>query len=1076
VIRCGNCGRDNRQGRRFCAGCGTASELKCPHCGASNELDEDYCGQCGSALVLGSGPVAERQPAPAVHIVADNSAAQPLDGERKTVTALFADIKGSMELMEGLDPEEARAIVDPALKLMIDAVHRYGGYIVQSTGDGIFALFGAPVAHEDHPQRALFTALRLQEQLGRYSSQLRGQGRMPLQARVGLNTGDVVVRSIETSEGHTEYTPIGHSTSLAARVQTLAPVGSIATTDTTRKLCEGYFTFKSLGPTVVKGVSEPLEVFEVTGLGPLRTRFQRSELRGLTKFVGRRLEMEALTHAAEQAQAGNAQIIAVMADPGAGKSRLFYEFKSASRSGWMVLQAFSVSYGRASAYLPVLELLSAYFGIEPGDDVRKRRERVGGKILMLDRSLEDALPYIFTLFGLSEGDNEIAQMGPQIRRRRMQDAIKRILLRESLNQPLMLIFEDLHWIDEESQALLNLLVDSLGTTQILLLMNYRPEYQHHWGNRPYYTQLRLDPLGRESAEEMLDALLKAAVLSPSPARSDILPLAPSAAAGERADSEFAALKRLIIQRSEGNPFFMEEIVQELFDEGAIDRNGQLRLTKPLAELKIPATVQATLAARIDRLGAVDKELLQTLAVMGKEIKEIPLALIKKSIGKPEGQLEATLSVLQVNEFICEQPNISNALYVFKHALTQQVAYNSLLTERRRSIHEQTAKAIEAVYAGQLEDHYNELARHHLSGNDPGRAAHYAILAAEQAMSRAAYPEAVGLIEDALKLLERLPEDNERLEVELKLRTVQSALAVALHGGASREREAAIRRMCELGERLDLRDQLVGGLIALAGLSFSRGDSLLGQAQVKEYLSKVEEIQQGPLLAEAHNTAALLAYTCANFRQSLSHFDEAEADAGENVSPLFGRILFKAEIPSNRAIALQLLGYPDQALTSSEHGLRDAREGRNLFGLGLALTGRNMLSLNAAPLFPAGTFGGQREYELVIANAQQAIALSEENGFSEWLNWGRFAHGWAQSGLGYLEPGIAEMETAVAGFRQMAGVPFQHYGIALLAHSYARTGRTDKALALIHQAIAHIERSGEKADYAEMLRLKGEILR
>ena len=301
--------------------------------------------------------------------VADTPASENLEGERKTVTALFADIKGSTELEQDLDPEEARAIVDPALKLMIDAVRRYDGYVVQSTGDGIFALFGAPVAHEDHPQRALYAALRMQEELKRYSARLREAGNLPIEARVGVNTGEVVVRSITTGEGHTEYTPIGHTTNLASRMQALAPTGSIAISEQTRKLVEGYFQLKPLGPTKVKGVSEPVNVYEVTGLGPLRTRLQRAAGRGFSKFVGRQAEMDAA-----QARGGAGQSW-TRADrrprwprPGVGKSRLFFEFKAENQSGWMVLEAFSVSHGKASAYLPVIDLLHGYFGIDRDDD------------------------------------------------------------------------------------------------------------------------------------------------------------------------------------------------------------------------------------------------------------------------------------------------------------------------------------------------------------------------------------------------------------------------------------------------------------------------------------------------------------------------------------------------------------------------------------------------------------------------------------------------------------------------------------------------------------------------------------
>jgi hypothetical protein len=379
--------------------------------------------------------------------------------------------------------------------------------VAQSTGDGIFALFGAPVAHEDHPQRALYAALRMQEDLRRYSDRTRAEGGLPIQVRVGVNAGEVVVRTIETGGAHSEYTPVGHSTSLAARMQALAPIGSIATTEQVRKLCEGYFAFKVLGPTKVKGVAETVNVFEVTGLGPLSTRLQRSASRGYTKFVGRQREMETMKAAAGQALAGHGQIVAAVAEPGIGKSRLFYEFKVKNQSDWMVLEAFSVSVGRASSYLPVIDLLHGYFRIAGDDGLRVRREKIMGRVLALDRVLEDTLPYLFGLMGLTQEGAQMMQMDAQARRRRTQEAVKRILLRESLNQPLMVIFEDLHWIDEQTHALLKLLADSIATAKVLLLVNYRPEYTHPWSNRTYYTQLRLDPLGRETAAEMLSALV-----------------------------------------------------------------------------------------------------------------------------------------------------------------------------------------------------------------------------------------------------------------------------------------------------------------------------------------------------------------------------------------------------------------------------------------------------------------------------------------------------------------------------------------------------------------------------------------
>src|SRR5262249_20873144 len=399
------------------------------------------------------------------------------------------------------------------------------------------------------------------------------------------NTGEVVVREIGTGENHAEYLPIGHSTSVAARLQALATPGSIAISDALRKVVEGYFALKRLGPARIKGVSEPLEIYEVTGLGPLRTRLQRAAARGYTRFVGRQREMETMKHAAELAKSGQGQIVAVVAEPGVGKSRLFHEFKATSQSGWMVLEGFSVSHGKASAYLPVLDFLHVYFKITSDDDTRTRREKVAGRVFALDRALEDPLPYLFALLGIVESKDPLGQMDAQVKKRRTLDAIKRILLRESLNQPLIVIFEDLHWIDEQTQEFLNMLADSIGTARLLLLVNYRPESSHSWANKTYYTQLRLDPLGRDGADEMLTALL-----------------------GN--DASLAPLKRLIAEKAEGNPPSMEEICLSLLEDGALTREDGMKLPGPLASLRTPPMVQGILASRIDRLPAEEKELLQ----------------------------------------------------------------------------------------------------------------------------------------------------------------------------------------------------------------------------------------------------------------------------------------------------------------------------------------------------------------------------------------------------------------------------------------------------------------------------------
>ena len=506
-MRCASCGFENRTLAKFCEECGGMLVRACPACGHEASASAKFCSECGAPLSgpppgaapAASAPIQYTPPYLAERIRATQAAMQArgaADGERKTVTALFADMAGSTALIHDLDPEDARRLIDPALALMMEAVHHYEGYVAKSMGDGIFALFGAPIAHEDHPQRALYAALRMQDEMRRYADRVRLAQGIALQIRVGINTGEVVVRSISTEDLHTDYDPVGHSIHIASRMEGIAVPGSIVVSEHTHKLTEGYFAFKALGATPIKGVPEPVAVFEVLGLGPLRTRLQVAASRGLARFVGRTRELEQLREARAQAQARHGQIVGVVGEPGVGKSRLYLEFKQSAPRDCLVLETFSVSHGKAYPYLPLIELLKNYFQITAQDDERRRREKVTGKVLTLDRTLEDILPYLFHLLGVTEPGSALAQMDPQIRRQRTFEAIKRLLVRESLAQPLELIVEDLQWLDSETEAFLGLLGESVANARILLLVNYRPEYRHDWSHKSYYTQLRLAPLGK----------------------------------------------------------------------------------------------------------------------------------------------------------------------------------------------------------------------------------------------------------------------------------------------------------------------------------------------------------------------------------------------------------------------------------------------------------------------------------------------------------------------------------------------------------------------------------------------------
>jgi class 3 adenylate cyclase len=592
-----------------------------------------------------------------------------LEGERKQVTVLFADLKGSTELIRDLDPEAAQQLLDPALQGMMDAVHRYEGTVNQVLGDGIMALFGAPVAHEDHAARACYAARAMQATLRRYAEEVRRSHGLEMQVRVGLNSGEVVVRAIG-NDLHMDYSAVGQTTHLAARMEQLATPGTVRLTAATLRLAEGLVQVKALGPFPVKGLPEPVEVFELVGASTIRRRLQASAARGLTRFVGRQQELGALQQALAQASAGHGQVVALVGEAGVGKSRLVYECVHAHHTpGWLVLESASVSYGKATPYFPVIDLLRRYSHVEEHDDTRTIRAKVTGQVLTLDERLQDTLPALLSLLDALPEDSPFVQLDPPQRRQRTLDALKRVVLRESQTQPLLLVCEDLHWIDAETQALLDSLVESLPTARLLLLVNYRPEYQHGWGSKTYYTQLRLDPLPPASAAEVLQALL-----------------------GD--DVGFTPLTQRLIARTEGNPFFLEESVRTLVETGGlVGVRGAYRLAQPLDTLQVPATVQALLAARIDRLVPEDKRLLQTAAVIGTEVSGPLLQAIADTVDEA---LYRSLAQLQAAEFLYETSLFPERAYTFKHALTHEVAYGSLLQERWRTLHGRVVEALEAL--------------------------------------------------------------------------------------------------------------------------------------------------------------------------------------------------------------------------------------------------------------------------------------------------------------------------------------------------------------------------------------------
>jgi class 3 adenylate cyclase/tetratricopeptide (TPR) repeat protein len=686
-----------------------------------------------------------------------------LEGERKQVTVLFADIKGSTKLIEGLDPEEGQKIIDPVLRIMMDAVHCYEGTVNQVLGDGIMALFGAPLAHEDHALRACYAALAMQDEMRRYRERLGQSEEAGLHIGVGMNSGEVVVRSIDT-DLNIDYSAIGHSTHLAARMQELAGSGMVFLSRSTLRQVEGFVQVESVGPVQAKGISQPIDAYSLTGVTTARTRVQAGAARGLTPLVGRNTEIEVFKELVQRVIAGRGQILALIGEPGIGKSRLVHEFtRHQLPPGWLVLEAASVSYGKATPYFPLIEMLRRYFQIGGEENYEQVRQRVLTRVLGLDNTLKDTIPPILLLIGASQDDKSAPagqdhngsvqqsdmsdivrrfnSMDPTQRRRCVLDALKRICIRESQKQNLLLVFEDLHWIDSETQAFLDSLTESLPLSRILLLVNYRTEYSHQWSEKSYYTQLRVDPLSTSSAEELLSKLL-----------------------GNNLDLE--PLKELLIKRTEGNPFFAEETVRSLAESGVLSGDkGAYRPALRITDLVIPNTVQNVVADRIDRLPTEEKYLLQIAAVIGIVV---PFDLLQTVSELPDSQIFQSLAHLQSAEVIYESNLFPKLEYTFKHALTNEVAYGALLHDRRVALHGRIFDAIEKTASEALYEHIETLAYHAFRGELWEKSVSYLRQAGTKAISHSGFSEALSSYDQAFQAVKRLPRTRERLAFEVDL--------------------------------------------------------------------------------------------------------------------------------------------------------------------------------------------------------------------------------------------------------------------------------------------------------------------
>jgi len=658
--------------------------------------------------------------------------------ERKHLTVLCADLKESLELIAERDPEQALRTFDAVLEMMTQAVNRYDGTLNVVTGDGMIALFGVPVAHEDHAVRACYAALQMQDAVKCYSDGPQRPANVAIRVRAGLSSGEVVVRSI-SRDLNTECRAMGQTTHAAARLAQMAGPGTLLVSSDTLRLAEGHVYVKAHEPSSHNGLGAP--VYELVGAGPAQTRFEVLAARGLTGFVGRGAEMEQLARVQARALEGDGQVVTIIGEAGLGKSRLLHEYiRSQRASQWLALETASVSYRQATSYLPVIELLRTYCKIEASDDVREVRDKVTARVLNLDQALLPHLPALLALLDIPVEEPSWHTLEPLQRRQRTLDALKQLILRQARRQPVILAFEDLHWIDSETQAFLEMLSDALTSAPLLLILTYRPEYDHDWGRKSYYTQLRLNALSAEATEEFLRNLLGS-------------------------DLSLLPLRQLLPKH--GNPLFLEESIRTLVETNALDgKRGAYRLVGPLPRLPIAPTVQAILAARIDRLPARGKWLLQAASVIGKDV---PHTILEPIAGLEEHELRRGLADLREAEFLYETIHSPDVGYSFKHALTHDVSYRSLLGDQRRLVHRQVVDVIERAYGERLTEHVEQLAHHAVRGELWDKAVQFLRQAGAKAAARSALPEAQIWFEQALGALEALPISQSTLEQAFEIR-------------------------------------------------------------------------------------------------------------------------------------------------------------------------------------------------------------------------------------------------------------------------------------------------------------------
>ena len=1030
---CHRCGAENVDDRRYCRECGASLRGVCAECGFENEPGARFCGGCGVKVVPSDaaepGALQPRLPRHlAERILSSRSA---LVGERKQVTILFADITGSTAMIEALDPEQAAKRLEPTLRLMMEAVHRFEGTVNRVHGDGIMALFGAPLALEDHAVAACFAALAMQDAV-------KAATELDTRIRVGLHSGEVVVRSID-NDLSMDYDAVGAAVHVANRMEQLAAPGGIRLTGKTRQMAEGFIRTRPLGVAPVKGISEPIPIYELTGRTKVRTSWEVRAARGLTTFVGRDADMTRLIAAVEKASGGLGQIAAIVGEPGMGKSRLVHEFVSRHRpQGWAVFEAAGVRHGEHTPYLPASNLLRTWAEIGDRDSQADITRKISERLASVDQGLLAALPAFQTLLDVPVEDRAWRDLDPTQKRRRIIETVKTLILRSTEVVPLLLVIEDLHWIDAETLTIINDLVAGLGRHRILVLVTHRPEFGHDWGAQDNCVLIQAEPLVADTAEKLLRAMLGS-------------------------DASLDQLKQLLIARSEGTPLFLEESVRTLVETDVLaGMPGDYRLNQLLEEIDIPDSVQAVLAARIDRLPPEHKNLLQSASVIGKDV---PVDLLREIEGLPGEELRQRLAELQTSEFLYETRLLPDQEFTFKHALTHEVAYDSVLLEQRRNLHAQVVAIIEASQPERLEEQIDRLADHAFRGQLWDKAARYHLQACARAIGRSAIRETIVLFERGLEALSHLPDNPLKAKLAIDLRLVAAGAFIPF--GAQERMVAELREAERLAAEAGDERRLGSVSSQLCVALWMMGDHARALEAGERAVKIAEATDNYAQQLAARFSVGMVRHAFGAFRRSIAIHQALLAEvSGDLQKKRMGWAAYPSVfIQTFLASALIEIGEFDAARAHIDDGCRLADDVAHPYSQVTIYDFKGHLLL------------AMGETDAAVDVLETCHARCQEEDILTLMPSVLSRLGTAYARLGRIDEAIAVLERAADPKLYSRGGRYTWTWVfQALAEAYLRAGRWDEARAWAKRSFDLTSQTRERAHHAGSLKLLGDIHR